>query len=492
MQYMKRCKQLESLLEGVQSSVTDMMKNKCECKDITDLLNPMSQLSDKLKNIALDSSSEDSLNSSVSTSTVVTNDVTQKIDTCTETDDSFLKMKEMLETKENENKALLGQCEELELALDLLRNEFENCENYWANKLDDERKLSEQDLKQSNDKLAELLVKISEYEQFTANDISDSCDGRLSPIEEKGILEEQFTELEEEYENFKCAMESKLEQRDLYIAALEQQLSDRTVKTVNETSVQVDLLENVTENKVTNLSNVIESTNIFSSETLPHAWQYQGNSQNILNRKLNAGDDSSVINSNLSNIPERDYVNPSVLWAKSGIPLENDDPFIETVSSTSTTNSISSIKSDMHTCSSLPPNISWQPPSNIPSPQPQPHSINYVPDHNSLPLFQNGNSSCRPKRARKHERGIITMSTRPQKKEQDIFMGKQCNYDVQNGHPRWSSFPLNGSNDQTCVVPLNSIHHLHGRLRELDQHCRHLQFILKQQQRHSESVMHRK
>lgn len=43
-----------------------------------------------------------------------------------------------------ENKTLKDKCEELESCLDMLRNEYEQCEEYWSSKLDEERKLFEE------------------------------------------------------------------------------------------------------------------------------------------------------------------------------------------------------------------------------------------------------------------------------------------------------------------------------------------------------------
>ncbi len=43
-----------------------------------------------------------------------------------------------------ENKTLSEKCEELGGCLDMLRNEYDQCEEYWASKLDEERKLFEE------------------------------------------------------------------------------------------------------------------------------------------------------------------------------------------------------------------------------------------------------------------------------------------------------------------------------------------------------------
>lgn len=43
-----------------------------------------------------------------------------------------------------ENKTLKEKCDELSSCLNMLRNEYDQCEEYWASKLDDERRLYEE------------------------------------------------------------------------------------------------------------------------------------------------------------------------------------------------------------------------------------------------------------------------------------------------------------------------------------------------------------
>lgn len=101
---------------------------------------------------------------------------------------------------ETENKALTQRCNDLEVSLEQMRKEYEDCEDYWQGKLSDERQLYEEEQHISNEKFNELLRKMTEYEeQFSSND----KDGRLSPITENCKLEEQFADLEAETEELK-------------------------------------------------------------------------------------------------------------------------------------------------------------------------------------------------------------------------------------------------------------------------------------------------
>lgn len=90
-----------------------------------------------------------------------------------------------------EKKQLIERCQELERSLDLLKAEYEECEDYWAAKLEEERQLFEQEQKLSDDKLAELINKIAEYEELISPSDKSKSNGRLSPIEEKFNLEQQ-------------------------------------------------------------------------------------------------------------------------------------------------------------------------------------------------------------------------------------------------------------------------------------------------------------
>lgn len=90
-----------------------------------------------------------------------------------------------------EKKQLVERCQELERSLDLLRAEYEECEDYWAAKLEEERQLFEKEQKLSDDKLVELIDKIAEYEELISPLDKTKNNGRLSPIEEKCNLEQQ-------------------------------------------------------------------------------------------------------------------------------------------------------------------------------------------------------------------------------------------------------------------------------------------------------------
>lgn len=106
-------------------------------------------------------------------------------------------------------------CEEMESSLDLMRKEFDSLEDYWQGKLNEERVLFEDEQRINDDKFNDLLQKMMEYEdQFASTMKKDEGerDPRLSPIEEKGFLEQQYMDLEEELNGLKRILREKNEE----------------------------------------------------------------------------------------------------------------------------------------------------------------------------------------------------------------------------------------------------------------------------------------
>ncbi|XP_071638915.1 uncharacterized protein Bsg25d [Temnothorax longispinosus] len=140
---------------------------------------------------------------------------------------------------EREKKHVTERCRELEQSLDLLKAEYEECEDYWAAKLEEERQLFEQEQKISDDKLAELITKITEYEELISPSDKSKSTGRLSPIEEKFNLEQQYIELEEEFEKWKVKTDVDISQKNLEIGHLREKLRLMEQPRTNDSYVQV-------------------------------------------------------------------------------------------------------------------------------------------------------------------------------------------------------------------------------------------------------------
>lgn len=122
-----------------------------------------------------------------------------------------------------ENEKLAMRCKEMEDNLEQMGKEYENCEDYWQSKLNEERLLFDEDQRQSDDKFAELLQKMTELEdQFAAQ--TEKNNGRLSPINESQ-LESQYIELENEMEELKVHAQSILDERSKEVEKLQLEIT---------------------------------------------------------------------------------------------------------------------------------------------------------------------------------------------------------------------------------------------------------------------------
>ncbi|XP_076245387.1 blastoderm-specific gene 25D [Calliopsis andreniformis] len=150
-----------------------------------------------------------------------------------------LKLQELETAHAAEKKQLIEQCAELERSLDLLKVEYEECEDYWTTKLEEERQFFEQEQKISNEKFSELIAKMEEYEELISPVEKGKNGGRLSPIEEKFNLEQQYLDLEEEFEKWRVQMEEEIAQKDKEVQELQEKVKASERPSMTDVSVQV-------------------------------------------------------------------------------------------------------------------------------------------------------------------------------------------------------------------------------------------------------------
>lgn len=124
---------------------------------------------------------------------------------------------------ETEEKKQTGRIQELEASLEQMQREYEACEDYWQGKLNEERQLYEEEQRISDEKFGELLKKMAEYEEQFSSSTDKS--GRLSPIEEKCLLEQQYTDLEQEMEEFQERARAILDEKTSEIAELQEKVN---------------------------------------------------------------------------------------------------------------------------------------------------------------------------------------------------------------------------------------------------------------------------
>ncbi|XP_017888510.1 uncharacterized protein LOC108629986 [Ceratina calcarata] len=163
------------------------------------------------------------------------------LSTADSSEDVFLssKLKDLEATHAAEKKQLIEQCAELERSLELLKIEYEECEDYWTAKLEEERQLFEQEQKISDEKFSELITKMAEYEELFSPVDKIKNGGRLSPIEEKFNLEQQYLDLEEEFEKCKLEMREEICQKDKEIKDLEDKIKKLERPLTSDSCVQV-------------------------------------------------------------------------------------------------------------------------------------------------------------------------------------------------------------------------------------------------------------
>uniref|UniRef100_A0A2S2QE35 Ninein n=1 Tax=Sipha flava TaxID=143950 RepID=A0A2S2QE35_9HEMI len=107
----------------------------------------------------------------------------------------------------DEAKRLKDECTDLENGIDALRNEYFECEEYWSQKLDEERKLNELEKKVSEEKLNDLEAKIKEYSEM----MESTTVKRLPPIDENAELEEQINCIQQEFSSYRVKIEEEMQ-----------------------------------------------------------------------------------------------------------------------------------------------------------------------------------------------------------------------------------------------------------------------------------------
>lgn len=239
--------------------------------------------------------------------------IPNKIDSIvqTEINRSF---EELVNKLEQENKDLNNKCVELENCIDLLRNEYEKCEDYWQNKVDEERQLFDLEQKVQNEKLSDLIDKMKEYEeQYTNQDV----DTRLFPIQENN-LEKQFEDLEQEFEDYRKQSEDEILKKDEEIIVLKEELSKLAIRRNQREDVAVQVETESEESrildKMKNFSSyVIENTSRFPDEMSPVSPQHHENPLTSPNNQTQSTEHVSAkpMNWSFINNQSEEYTNRS-------------------------------------------------------------------------------------------------------------------------------------------------------------------------------------
>ena len=114
--------------------------------------------------------------------------------------DHFEEMLRNVETNyESRVKVLSDKNSDLEESLELMRHEFEEMENYWQKKIEDERTFYDKQIKLQEGHFRDLELKILEYDERFSIDKTKT----LFTIQEDERLEDEVTILEGELEKLK-------------------------------------------------------------------------------------------------------------------------------------------------------------------------------------------------------------------------------------------------------------------------------------------------
>ncbi|XP_052739641.1 blastoderm-specific protein 25D isoform X2 [Bicyclus anynana] len=107
---------------------------------------------------------------------------------------------------------------ELEASLEQMRAEYERCEEYWLAKLDEERELLAEEQRAGDERLAELVAKIAEYERQFARAPA------LPTIDESAALERQVADLELEFGRWRAQADEQRARADAELARARREL----------------------------------------------------------------------------------------------------------------------------------------------------------------------------------------------------------------------------------------------------------------------------
>ncbi|XP_065331412.1 ninein-like protein isoform X1 [Cloeon dipterum] len=213
--------QSESLMDSMEGSSKNVEQLEQECNHLKENLD---QVKVEIVRILSDKEACSKENSVLKEQI---SDLTSKVEASTQHPSDSFKVEEI--GVDEKVKKLEDRVKELESCLELMQEEYEKCEDYWQGKLDDERRLFEQEQEVESKKFTELEEKIQELlsqEQEEAN-----MKARLSPIDEKVLMEQQVNDLEEECAELRKRLHALESESEIYHIMLNIEKIDAAVQT---------------------------------------------------------------------------------------------------------------------------------------------------------------------------------------------------------------------------------------------------------------------
>lgn len=84
-----------------------------------------------------------------------------------------------------------------------MKTEYEKCEEYWSDKLEEEREAFAEEQRAGDERLADLAARIADYERQFAP-------APLPTIDERDQLELQVNQLQDEFDTYRRTHEAEL------------------------------------------------------------------------------------------------------------------------------------------------------------------------------------------------------------------------------------------------------------------------------------------
>ncbi|XP_047530407.1 blastoderm-specific protein 25D [Vanessa atalanta] len=195
---------LKVLFKSIESFPTSVRGGCRLCRSVSETISSMQRI--------MQEQSEEMLTPSLASNVCIKTDVALQTEpNVNNAEDIELLKKDLIDIKqkyEAEKQNSSTVIKELESSLEQMKVEYDKCEDYWTCKLEDEREAFAEEQRAGDERLADLVSKIADYERQFAP-VAAHPHG-LPTIDEKCSLELQFTDLEEEFAKYRTEKEVEI------------------------------------------------------------------------------------------------------------------------------------------------------------------------------------------------------------------------------------------------------------------------------------------
>ncbi|XP_046962122.1 blastoderm-specific protein 25D isoform X2 [Vanessa cardui] len=189
---------LKVLFKSIENFPTSVRGSCRMCRAVSETISTMQRL--------MQEQSEDMTRANVCVKTDVALQTESNVNNAEEIEllkKDLLDIKQKYEAEKQNSSTVI---KELESSLEQMKVEYDKCEDYWTCKLEDEREAFAEEQRAGDERLADLVSKIADYERQFA----PVAPHGLPTIDEKCSLELQFTDLEEEFAKYRSEKEAEV------------------------------------------------------------------------------------------------------------------------------------------------------------------------------------------------------------------------------------------------------------------------------------------